>query len=193
MSPNFTACGAHYLNNSALYPQWAYTGSFRGLPGEKGINRPPLITVEGCNSLCGSSSEYYSWKAISQTITTWVLPGIGLLLQLPFESNAFWRTIGALVRWSGNPIAAFSYTLWNIKVTSKAALMIDMATKYDELPGPDSSFAQVRDSLFILTVMNQCGCGLESSGSKADGYFRLDQGSHAYQRSRAAPSYRNVQ
>ena len=156
MSPNFTACGSYYLNNTALFPQYAYHGAVKGLPGQT-IARPPLITVDGCKSLCGSSSEYYPWKAISQTITTWVLPGIGLLLQLPYESNAFWRTVGAMTRWTGNPIATFSYTLWNIKVTSKSALMVDMATKYNELPGPDSPFAQVRDSLYILTVMNQCG------------------------------------
>ena len=35
-------------------------------------------------------------------------------------------------------------------------MMMDMATPYDELPVQDSRFAQMRDSLYILSVMNQC-------------------------------------
>ena len=35
-------------------------------------------------------------------------------------------------------------------------MMVDMATPYDQLPGEDSQFAQMRDSLYILSVMNQC-------------------------------------
>ena len=56
----------------------------------------------------------------------------------------------------GNPIASISYTLWNVKVTGKCAMMVDMATQYDELPSANSNFAQMRDSLYILSVVNQC-------------------------------------
>ena len=35
-------------------------------------------------------------------------------------------------------------------------MMVDMATSYDEFPSEDSQFAQMRDSLYILSVMNQC-------------------------------------
>ena len=35
-------------------------------------------------------------------------------------------------------------------------MMVDMATPYDEFPDQDSQFAQMRDSLYILSVMNQC-------------------------------------
>ena len=35
--------------------------------------------------------------------------------------------------------------------------MVDMATPYDEVPEEeDSQFAKMRDSLYILSVMNQC-------------------------------------
>lgn len=53
-------------------------------------------------------------------------------------------------------MASLSYVLWNIKVTSKCALMVDMATMYDEVPDQGSQFAQIRDSFYILSVMNQC-------------------------------------
>lgn len=35
-------------------------------------------------------------------------------------------------------------------------MMVDMATPYHEFPDQDSHFAQMRDSLYILSVMNQC-------------------------------------
>ncbi|KAL8756258.1 MAG: hypothetical protein Q9184_004563 [Pyrenodesmia sp. 2 TL-2023] len=54
-----------------------------------------------------------------------------------------------------SPIASLSYVLWNIKVTAKCALMADMAVELSDYPGKDSEFAQMRDSLYILAVMNQ--------------------------------------
>lgn len=85
-----------------------------------------------------------------------VLPVVGLILQAPFESNKNFHSFLALARWFGNPIASISYVLWNIKITGKCAMMVDMATPYDETPMEDSQFAQMRDSLYILSVMNQC-------------------------------------
>ena len=85
-----------------------------------------------------------------------VLPVIGLILQAPFESNQNFKSMLAFARWVGNPIASISYVLWNIKIIGKCAMMVDMATPYDEVPGENSNFAQMRDSLYILSVMNQC-------------------------------------
>ena len=85
-----------------------------------------------------------------------VLPVIGLILQAPFESNRNFNSFLTLARWIGNPITSISYVLWNIKITGKCAMMVDMATPYDEVPQEDSQFAQMRDSLYILSVMNQC-------------------------------------
>ncbi|KAK3174724.1 hypothetical protein OEA41_001970 [Lepraria neglecta] len=34
-------------------------------------------------------------------------------------------------------------------------MILDMASPYNEVPGPDSQFAQVRDSFYLLSVMNQ--------------------------------------
>ena len=35
-------------------------------------------------------------------------------------------------------------------------MMIDMAIRYDEYPPEDSEFGYMRDSLYILCIMNQC-------------------------------------
>ncbi len=143
-STDFVQCKAIF-QHCGNDPKFAYVN-----------NTPSRISTQGCRDLCGTGNDYYEWKDSSATITTWVLPVIGLLLQAPYESNEFRRTLRALARWIGSPIASLSYTLWNIKVTGKCALMVDMATKYGEIPCQDSQFAQMRDSLYLLSVMNQC-------------------------------------
>ena len=85
-----------------------------------------------------------------------VLPVVGLILQAPFESNVNFKSFLAIARWVGNPIASISYVLWNVKIIGKCAMMVDMASPYDSFPGEHSHFAQIRDSLYILSVMNQC-------------------------------------
>jgi hypothetical protein len=50
---------------------------------------------------------------------------------------------------------SISYILWNIKVSAKAALMVDMAVKYDETQDRKTDFGSMRDSMYLLLVMNQ--------------------------------------
>lgn len=73
------------------------------------------------------------------------------MLSVSKLSREFWWT---LARCLGNPIVSLSYTLWTIEIDSKCAFMVDMATKYDDIPGlydevapgQRSQFAQIRDS-----------------------------------------------
>lgn len=173
MKPNFTACGVRFSDFSKDNSTYNFSGTPLGIFSDPS-RKPPLITYEGCKLFCGSGTQYYAWSDISSTITTWVMmiakpshskslilylqvfPVVGLLLQAPYESNKSWSTILALARWLGNPIAGMSYIFWNISVIGRCALMVDMATPYDEVPGPGSQFAKIRDSLYLLSVMNQC-------------------------------------
>ncbi|KAK5252952.1 hypothetical protein LTR16_005292, partial [Cryomyces antarcticus] len=149
---NFTECAARYLGNEDLVREWGYTGPVRGIPP----NSSTQITERGCEALCGTGIDWYPWKQSSGTITTWVLPVIGMLLQAPFESNAVGRTVTAISRWVGSPMASLSYILWNIKVSGKCALMVDMAIRYDEhFQDKASDFGHIRDSFYILMTMNQ--------------------------------------
>ncbi|KZF18994.1 hypothetical protein L228DRAFT_51955 [Xylona heveae TC161] len=153
MRTNFTDCKIGFLSTPEKNIPWRYEGPIHGL--SHNVNRSEIISLEGCLQLCGHGTALYSWSDASQTISTWVLPIIGMILQAPFESNDFWGTVWTLCRWVGSPIASLSYVLWNIRVTGKCALMIDMAVPYRKLPDEDSEFAKVRDSLYILSVMNQ--------------------------------------
>jgi hypothetical protein len=159
MAPNFTACGALFKNALSHtpnpYAQWAYSGPIRGVL--RLSDRPAVVTTEGCLAVCGTGFQAYTWTQASNTIMTWVLPVVGgLLLQAPFESNRFWRTFFSLTRWMGSPMSSLSYILWNIKVTGKCALMVDMAVPFNEVPADENSeFSQMRDAFYILAVMNQ--------------------------------------
>lgn len=120
-----------------------------------------LISTDGCRKLCGSEVHYYPWIQIAATITTWVLPVIGILLQAPYESNEFRKSLCALVRWIGSPVASICYILWNIKVIEKCAMLSDMSifslkTLEDVEHAQDMrDMLDMRDSLYILSVMNQ--------------------------------------
>jgi hypothetical protein len=146
---NLTACAVAF-NNCLNQSQYGFNSTGTGLSGEQ-----PVITYQGCRELCGTGADIYSWMDIANSITTWVFPIIGILLQAPFESNNTTGTFFALLRWLGSPIGSLSYIFWNIKVSGKAALIVDMATRYNEHPYEDSDFPGIRDSFYILTVMNQ--------------------------------------
>ncbi|KAF1973731.1 hypothetical protein BU23DRAFT_463721 [Bimuria novae-zelandiae CBS 107.79] len=152
---NFTECAAKYSANTteaeALRWKYRWDGPLLGLDR----NYSTQITREGCLELCGHGADMYPWDDVSSTITTWLLPVIGTLLQAPFESNAFRRTILAITRWVGSPIASLSYVLWNIKVSAKGALMVDMAVPYDQVPDRKTDFGSMRDSMYLLLAMNQ--------------------------------------
>lgn len=101
-------CGIKFRNNVTLQDKYGYHGHLIGVE----YNKSTQITRAGCLALCGTGTDYYTWQDVSSTLTTWILPVIGTLLQAPFESNSTRRTLLALARWVGSPIASLSYVLW---------------------------------------------------------------------------------
>jgi hypothetical protein len=152
MRTNFTACAKTFKANTTLQQLYPWHGSLIGIWEPDPTTQ---ISLKGCLRVCGTGTDLYPWKDVSGVITTWILPVIGTLLQAPFESNATRRTLLAITRWVGSPIASLSYVLWNIKVSAKAALIVDMAVKYDDTPDPETDFDSMRDSMYLLLVMNQ--------------------------------------
>lgn len=106
------------MSNATLIEQYHYSGIVRLIPS----NRQTQITYHGCVTLCGSGSDYYPWSIVSATLTTWILPILGTLLQAPFESNAFWRTVKATNRWVGSPMSSMAAILCDIDVSGRCAL-----------------------------------------------------------------------
>ncbi|KAF2738610.1 hypothetical protein EJ04DRAFT_41324 [Polyplosphaeria fusca] len=150
--PNFTKCGIRYINDPDLIARYNYSGPVKLISP----NPETQITYKGCIAVCGRGNQWYPWATTSATITTWVLPIVGTLLQAPFESNAFWRTVKACNRWIGSPISSLASILWDIEVSGKCALFVDMALPYgQEIPDEHSDFASIRDSFYILMNLNQ--------------------------------------
>jgi hypothetical protein len=149
MRISFDECAKRFAAGN--YSNYTWHGDIIGIER----NYTTQISLEGCLHVCGTGTDTYAWKDVSGVITTWILPVIGTLLQAPFESNATRRTLLAITRWVGSPIASLSYVLWNIKVSAKAALMVDMAVTYDDTPEPKTDFGSMRDSMYLLLVMNQ--------------------------------------
>jgi len=171
MRPNFDKCGVRFAANETLRSEWGWRGPIIGIAP----NSSTQISREGCLHICGAGADFYPWKDVSGTITTWILPVVGTLLQAPFESNATKRTLLAITRWVGSPIASLSYVLWNIKVSAKAALMVDMAVKYDETPDRKTDFGSMRDSMYLLLIMNQYTLkpAVTRSEKEAEGLLRI--------------------
>ncbi|OCK77644.1 hypothetical protein K432DRAFT_407131 [Lepidopterella palustris CBS 459.81] len=171
MRTNLTQCGIHYMANPELSWIYGYNGTTKGIRP----NFASQVTFKGCETLCGAGIDWYQWTTASATITTWILPVVGMMLQAPFESNAFKRTLLATIRWVGSPMASLAYILWNIKVSGKCALMVDMAVRYeDQIPGEKSDFASIRDSFYILMTMNQYTMNARASMRKeSEGLLRI--------------------
>lgn len=168
---NFTACKIAFETNETNYNLYRYTGPVTSLP--LGPGPPYLISEHGCRTLCGEGAQKYPWATSANTITTWVLPVIGLILQAPFESNQVAKTLLAICRWIGSPIASLAYIFWNIKITGKCAIMVDMAVPYASFPDSDSEFARRRDSLYILSVMNQYAFTREMEADSGERFLRV--------------------
>ncbi|CUS13979.1 unnamed protein product [Tuber aestivum] len=103
--------------NGSLPREDIYTGPVKGLLGQAPDTEDPilLITLDACEKHCGSTPQFYTWLESSDTITTWVLPLVSLVLQAPFESNNLRQTILLVFRWLGSPIASMMYIFWNMK------------------------------------------------------------------------------
>lgn len=172
MRTDFTACQATWANATAQeIEQYAWKGPVARVPK----NNATQISLEGCLHFCGDGSDRYPWTQEANTMTTWVLPIIGILLQAPFVSNAFWETVFSLARWVGSPIASLAYILWNIKVSGKCAMIVDMAVPYNDRTTKDNTdFASVRDSFYILMTINQYTMRSEIRQKKeAEGLLRM--------------------
>ena len=151
MRTNLTQCRLNYTNPSDEYiSKYGWSGPVRYIEP----NATTQISTYGCQTLCGTGNDWYPWGQASSTITTWVLPVVGILLQAPFNSNAFVETLFSLARWVGSPMASLSYILWNIKVSGKCALLVDLAAEYGDKSDNDN-FLSIRDSFYLLMTMNQ--------------------------------------
>ncbi|KAF3278631.1 hypothetical protein TWF132_000924 [Orbilia oligospora] len=161
-------CQSLLQHNRTLYHEIAYKGHITNYYGSPEADAELVaITYKGCVKVCGSF-----WKNDTQTtldlLLDWILPALGLVTQMPWESNRNSVTVIWLARWIGSPIAALTYCLWDVKIAARCAKLINLTVKYrykryhsdvlrvesdaeDEL----ETFSHARDQFYTLLVMNQ--------------------------------------
>lgn len=76
---NFTKC----LENFSQEPDGTVGGvDLRGNPTTPA--KAVGLTYETCTARCGESAEKFNWNAFAQLFSTWLLPWLALISQLPF-------------------------------------------------------------------------------------------------------------
>ena len=146
----FSDCLIKFQQNSTLQHQYQYIGSTPRFRDDS-----LFITKHGCNVVCGTRTDLHDWNESSQAITTWVLPMLVMLLSAPFVSNQFRNSLMAVVRWFGSPVICLAHVLWNLEMSSKCCRLVDMSFGYDEYPEQASEFGRLRDSMYLLSLLNQ--------------------------------------
>jgi len=80
---NFTQCLEDFKQNSS-----AVGGvDSRGKP--VGPTEAVGLTYQTCTARCGAGWENFNWKDFSQLFSSWLLPWLALLSQLPFGSSNY--------------------------------------------------------------------------------------------------------
>jgi hypothetical protein len=125
---NLTSCSEKFASS----PNWqlyGYLSNDTGLPGEQRV-----ISRSGCQALCGLGADTYDWMSIANSIATWVFLSLAYSYRLPSKATIprvrYFRSFDGL-----DPPSALS--------------------PYNERPSEGSDFSSIRDSFYILAVMNQ--------------------------------------
>lgn len=131
------------------FPDPIYHGSLRGF-NSKAAPRPVTLTQQGCLDVCGSGPEWKDVVDAFSILTTWVLPIIGLLTSLPYDSlsEKKRKNLEAFSNWIGAPAAALTTTVWNISMIQKCRILTTATDEPEMQP-------LLRDSLYILSCINQ--------------------------------------
>ena len=118
-----------------------YHGNIRGL--RSGLGRPVTLTLDGCEAVCGTGTELNTVLDAFEILTTWVLPAVGLVSQLPYESlsKSKQRNVEAFLIWVGSPAAALTSTIFNIWTIRKAQYLVRSEVE--------------NDAYFVLTCIYQ--------------------------------------
>ncbi|OAL38729.1 hypothetical protein AYO20_01935 [Fonsecaea nubica] len=123
-----------------------YHGPLRGIdPSYQ--NESLALTVDGCIAACGSGPDLWNAFTVFQILTTWILPSVSLIAQLPWESlnTRKRRNLEALLNWIGAPSASLTTTIFNIY----------MIKKCHEVARESPPTARMDDAMYILSCINQ--------------------------------------
>ena len=78
---NFTQCLEDFKANSNA------TGGVNSHGGDVSAADAVGLKYETCTQLCGATAESFSWRQFAQLFSSWLLPWLALISQLPFGSG----------------------------------------------------------------------------------------------------------
>ena len=78
---NFTQCLEIFKANPNA------TGGVDSHGGDVSAADAVELKYETCTQLCGAASESFSWREFAQLFSSWLLPWLALISQLPFGSG----------------------------------------------------------------------------------------------------------
>lgn len=105
---NFKSCIQEVQNGT-----WGSVGGAdnRGRPVSD-ISKATAITYDLCMIACGTTSEPFAWPIFSQQFSSWLLPWLALVSQLPFGANDKLDNLVSVLLTVGSPtLAAYSLAL----------------------------------------------------------------------------------
>ncbi|KAF9461781.1 hypothetical protein BDZ94DRAFT_1262981 [Collybia nuda] len=105
---NFTACFAQIRNGDH--------GNIGGTDNQghhiSNIGEATAVIYELCVTACGAGPEPFDWSVFSQQFSSWLLPWLALVSQLPFGANDKFDNLESMLLTVGSPVlAAYSLAL----------------------------------------------------------------------------------
>jgi len=83
MATNFTRCLEDFKNGPETI------GGVDSLGHPTSPEEAVGLTYNACTAQCGSSAEGFMWDEFGQLFSSWLLPWLALLSQLPFGSGNY--------------------------------------------------------------------------------------------------------
>ena len=80
---NFTQCLEDFRDN----PEAIGGVDSQGHPTSSAV--AVGLTYKACKALCGGGAESFDWRDFAQLFSTWLLPWLALISQLPFSSENY--------------------------------------------------------------------------------------------------------
>ncbi|KAJ6551742.1 hypothetical protein B0H19DRAFT_1158747 [Mycena capillaripes] len=149
-STNFDICLQQVRNG-----EWGLIGGTdnAGRPVSN-ISQATAITYDLCVEACGSGSEPLEWNIFSQQFSSWLLPYLALISQLPFGANDRLDNLMSMLLTVGSPtLAAYSLAL---TVLNRRWI----ARRFSHL-----SYPNVRNAVQILSSLQQSPLSIKTEGS----------------------------
>jgi hypothetical protein len=104
---NFNSCIQDVRNGN-----WGWEGGTDNHGRNVSISSATAITYDLCLRACGATSEPFSWSVFSQQFSSWLLPWLALVSQLPFGANDKLDNLVSMLLTVGSPtLAAYSLAL----------------------------------------------------------------------------------